>query len=90
MSKKPVQKKTPFVIEPLNWVAPEAKRNESADRREDNESRVSEQERFAETNAKSPERGFFSVMCKHAFCSIAIRGARFQWRTVGVRFDSTS
>lgn len=44
MSKKPVQKKTPFVIEPLNWVAPQAKRNESADRREDNEQHTSEQE----------------------------------------------
>lgn len=37
MSKKPTQKKTPFVIEPLNWVAPDAKRNDSADRREDTE-----------------------------------------------------
>ena len=32
MSKKPTQKKTPFVIEPLNWVAPDANRakNESS------------------------------------------------------------
>lgn len=29
MSKKPTQKKTPFVIEPLNWVAPDAKRAKS-------------------------------------------------------------
>jgi len=32
MSKKPTPKKTPFVIEPLNWVAPDTKRakNESS------------------------------------------------------------
>lgn len=35
MSKKPTQKKTPFVIEPLNWVAPEAKRAKEEDDRTD-------------------------------------------------------
>ncbi|HEY9279895.1 MAG TPA: hypothetical protein VIP51_07465 [Eoetvoesiella sp.] len=44
MSKKPTQKKTPFVIEPLNWVAPDVKRNETADRREDNEPRTVQQD----------------------------------------------
>jgi len=34
MSKKPTQKKTPFVIEPLNWVAPDNKRAETVARRE--------------------------------------------------------
>ncbi|HWK60532.1 MAG TPA: hypothetical protein VNT00_03840 [Eoetvoesiella sp.] len=33
LSKKPTQKKTPFVVEPLNWVAPE-RRNKEAPRRE--------------------------------------------------------
>lgn len=37
MSKKPTQKKTPFVIEPLNWVTPAAKRNEQPTRRDDAE-----------------------------------------------------
>ena len=36
MSKKPTQKKTPFVIEPLNWVAPDAKRSKGeAERNEE-------------------------------------------------------
>lgn len=39
MSKKPTQKKTPFVIEPLNWVAPDAKRaKDETPRREDRRS----------------------------------------------------
>ncbi len=29
MAAQPTQKKQPFVIEPLNWVAPEADRDES-------------------------------------------------------------
>lgn len=43
MSTKPTQKKTPFVIEPLNWVAPDAKRNDTADRREDTEQNTDKQ-----------------------------------------------
>lgn len=35
MSKKPTQKKTPFVIEPLNWVAPDAKRAKNEGNRDD-------------------------------------------------------
>ncbi|HUH87156.1 MAG TPA: hypothetical protein VL003_03800 [Pusillimonas sp.] len=35
MSKKPTQKKPPFVIEPLNWVAPEAKREQEQNRRDE-------------------------------------------------------
>lgn len=35
MSKKPTQKKPPFVIEPLNWVAPDAKRAEDDENRND-------------------------------------------------------
>jgi len=35
MSKKPTQKKTPFVIEPLNWVAPDAKRAKNESSRDD-------------------------------------------------------
>lgn len=39
MSKKPTQKKPPFVIEPLNWVAPDAKRAKAErDRDEDEQS----------------------------------------------------
>lgn len=44
MSKKPARKKTPFVIEPLNWVAPDAKRKEKADRREEDEASMAEQD----------------------------------------------
>ncbi len=29
MAKKPTQKKQPFVIEPLNWTAPDIARDES-------------------------------------------------------------
>jgi len=39
LSKKPTQKKTPFVVEPLNWVAPE-RRNKEAPRREAAEKEV--------------------------------------------------
>jgi len=35
MSKKPTQKKPPFVIEPLNWVAPDAKRTQNESSRDD-------------------------------------------------------
>ena len=35
MSKKPTQKKTPFVIEPLNWVAPDAKRAKNDSKTDD-------------------------------------------------------
>ncbi|MDX3895428.1 hypothetical protein [Pusillimonas sp.] len=35
MSKKPTQKKPPFVIEPLNWVAPDAKRAQNGSSRDD-------------------------------------------------------
>jgi len=35
MSKKPTQKKPPFVIEPLNWVAPDAKRAKTESSRDD-------------------------------------------------------
>ncbi|HWK70429.1 hypothetical protein [Pollutimonas sp. M17] len=34
-SKKPTAKKQPFVIEPLNWVAPDTARDESEKRGED-------------------------------------------------------
>ncbi|MGB3289616.1 MAG: hypothetical protein WBA83_10095 [Burkholderiaceae bacterium] len=34
-SKKPTTKKQPFVIEPLNWVAPDTARDESEKRGED-------------------------------------------------------
>ena len=37
MSKKPTQKKTPFVIEPLNWVAPDAKRTKNESKRDDDD-----------------------------------------------------
>ncbi|WP_397473967.1 hypothetical protein [Pusillimonas sp.] len=37
MSKKPTQKKPPFVIEPLNWVAPDANRSKSEGNRDDDE-----------------------------------------------------
>lgn len=37
MSKKPTQKKPPFVIEPLNWVAPDANSNKSEGNRDDDE-----------------------------------------------------
>lgn len=33
--KKPTQKKPPLVIEPLNWVAPDAKREEDESSREE-------------------------------------------------------
>ncbi len=33
MSKKPTQKKTPLVIEPLNWVAPEVQSKEALQRK---------------------------------------------------------
>lgn len=32
MAKKPTQKKQPFVIEPLNWTAPDIARDESEKR----------------------------------------------------------
>ncbi len=32
MAKKPTQKKQPFVIEPLNWVAPDIARDETEKR----------------------------------------------------------
>ncbi|WP_158618376.1 hypothetical protein [Candidimonas sp. SYP-B2681] len=35
MATKPTQKKQPFVIEPLNWVAPEVDRDEQVKRTED-------------------------------------------------------
>lgn len=35
MSPKPTQKKQPFVIEPLNWVAPEVDRDEPVKRTDD-------------------------------------------------------
>ncbi len=35
MATKPTQKKQPFVIEPLNWVAPEVDRDEHVKRTED-------------------------------------------------------
>lgn len=38
MSKKPTQKKTPFVIEPLNWVAPDAEREKGQGTRNDEQS----------------------------------------------------
>ncbi len=34
MSKPTTRKKTPFVIEPLNWVAPENKRNDTSESRQ--------------------------------------------------------
>ncbi|HLU20253.1 MAG TPA: hypothetical protein VKZ66_09865 [Pusillimonas sp.] len=37
MSKKPTQKKPPFVIEPLNWVAPDADRSKNEGSRESNQ-----------------------------------------------------
>jgi len=40
MSKKPAQKKTPLIIEPLNWAAPESE-NQEEQRQEDVEKKDS-------------------------------------------------
>lgn len=34
MSKRPARKRTPFVVEPLNWVAPDLKKKEPSERKE--------------------------------------------------------
>ena len=44
MSKKPTQKKPPFVIEPLNWVAPDANRAKNEGTRDDEEQSTSKRD----------------------------------------------
>lgn len=44
MSKKPTQKKPPFVIEPLNWVAPDTNRAKSEDGRSNDQQSASKRD----------------------------------------------
>ncbi|NYT60911.1 hypothetical protein H0A66_01040 [Alcaligenaceae bacterium] len=44
MAKKPTQRKQPFVIEPLNWVAPEVDRDESIKRTEEEKQPITAKE----------------------------------------------
>ncbi|MBB5214090.1 hypothetical protein [Parapusillimonas granuli] len=44
MATKPTAKKQPFVIEPLNWVAPSVARDESDERKETTEKPAQKQE----------------------------------------------